>query len=399
MSAVPEQPAGLDPRRTLLACLEAGLEAVDARRCVREQLAAEPPGGEWFAVAIGKAAGTMLLGALDALGDRVHGGIVVTLPGHWPPEIARHGRVRVLESAHPVPDERSLVAGEALLERVASLPGEAQLLYLISGGASSLAEALVPGVTLAELQDLNRRALASGLGIAEVNARRRTLSRIKGGGLAAAAGGRRSLALMLSDVPGNDPALIGSGLLHAPGPARAASMPPVPFRIVADIGRACRAAAACATARGLHARIARRRFAGAAARLGTRFATALGTAGHGTVLVWGGESTVELPAQPGRGGRNQHLALSAAIALEGRGDVALLAAGTDGIDGATDDAGGLVDGGTCGRGEIEGLDPRECLANADSGRFLAAAGDLVCTGPTFTNVGDLVLGIRAVPAA
>jgi hydroxypyruvate reductase len=398
LSAVPELPAALDRRRMLLECLQAGLEAVDARRCVSAQLSAEPAAGEWYVVSIGKAAGSMLQGALDVLGDRVPGGIVVTMQGHWPQEVAGRGNVRVLEAAHPVPDERSLEAGEAVLDFVARLPKEAQVLFLISGGASSLVEALVPGVTLAELQQLNRRALASGLGIAEVNVRRRTVSRIKGGGLAAATGGRRSMALMVSDVPGNDPAVIGSGLLHAPDSGRTAEMQPVPYRIVADIHGACRAAGACATTHGLRARIARRRFTGSATLLGRRFAKALGAADDGTLLVWGGESTVRLPARPGRGGRNQHLALSAAIALAGRDDAALLAAGTDGIDGVTDDAGGLVDGDTCARGALEGLDPRECLNRADSGRFLDASGDLVCTGATLTNVGDLVLGIRAAPA-
>ena len=103
--------------------------------------------------------------------------------------------------------------------------------------------------------------------------------------------------------------------------------------------------------------------------------------------------------RPGCGGRNQHLALSAAIALAGRDDALLLAAATDGVDGVTRDAGGLVDGGSCERGAIEGLDARDCLLRADSGRFLAATGDLVCTGPTLTNVGDLVLGLRATGGA
>jgi hydroxypyruvate reductase len=112
----------------------------------------------------------------------------------------------------------------------------------------------------------------------------------------------------------------------------------------------------------------------------------------GTVCVWGGESTVALPSQPGRGGRNQHLALAAAIELAGSEAISLLAAGTDGIDGASDDAGAVVDGATCGRGSEAGLDAREHLLQADSGTFLEECGDLLHTGPTGTNVGDLVIG-------
>lgn len=397
--AGPERRRGLDPRRLLLECLQAGLAAVDARLCVRRQLAAERLAGEWHVVAIGKAAGSMLEGVLDVLSDRASAGIVVTLPGYWPPAIGRCGRFRVLESAHPVPDARSLAAGEAVEAFVAGMPKEAQLLFLISGGASSLVEALVPGVGLAALQRLNFDALASGDGIEAVNARRRALSRLKGGGLAAIAGPRRALALMISDVPGNDPAIIGSGLLHAARPRRGVQVPQVPYRIVADVRQACRAASACAEMRGYCARVARSSFGGAADVLGRRFARAAGTSAPGTLLVWGGESTVRLPARPGCGGRNQHLALSAAIALAGRDDAWLLAAATDGVDGVTRDAGGLVDGGTCERGAIEGLDARDCLVRADSGRFLAAAGDLLCTGPTLTNVGDLVLGLRVTGIA
>jgi hydroxypyruvate reductase len=146
--------------------------------------------------------------------------------------------------------------------------------------------------------------------------------------------------------------------------------------------------------RGLRARLGRRRFSGRAEVLGRRFARTLLQAEAGTLLAWGGESTVRLPASPGRGGRNQHLALSAAAVLAGHDSAWLLSAGTDGVDGDSCDAGALVDGGTCARGLDAGLDARDCLEQADSGRFLDASGDLVHTGPTLTNVGDLVLGLR-----
>jgi glycerate 2-kinase len=146
----------------------------------------------------------------------------------------------------------------------------------------------------------------------------------------------------------------------------------------------------------LKASVARARLDGDAAELGVRLVESLARRPAGIVQVRGGESTVRLPAQPGRGGRNQHLALAAALELERRGlhSVSLLAAGTDGIDGASRDAGALVDDETCQRGRDAGGDPAVSLARADSGTFLEAAGDLLHTGPTLTNVGDLVLGLR-----
>ena len=149
-------------------------------------------------------------------------------------------------------------------------------------------------------------------------------------------------------------------------------------------------------AQGLQARVARRRYAGDAAQLGQRFARELARLPAGIVLVRCGESTVRLPPAPGRGGRNQHLALAAAIELEHRGvaGACLLVAGTDGIDGASPDAGAVVDAGTCVRARDGGFDPRVSLAQADSGSLLEASGDLLHTGATLTNVGDLVLALN-----
>lgn len=387
---------------------------------MRRELHARPLRGEWHVVAIGKAAGAMTLGALDSLGARVVGGLVVTKPGHVPSALDSHGALRILESAHPQPDERSLAAGAAALEFVTALRDVDNVLYLISGGASSLVEHLVPGVGLDDLQRVNAWALAGGSPIGEVNAVRRALSLIKGGGLAVASGRRAALALMISDVPRDDPAVIGSGLLRGPpGPdALPGRLPPdiarileragrgaapkasvdVPARIIASVRSACRAAAARACDLGLAVRPARARFSGDAARLGARFARTVLDGPAQTLHIWGGESTMTLPPEPGYGGRNQHLALSAATVLAGRGDAVVLAAGTDGIDGVTADAGAIVDAGTVGRGSDGGFDLGGCLARADSGRFLEAAGDLLHTGPTLTNVGDIVLGLRGCRA-
>jgi hydroxypyruvate reductase len=385
---------------------------------VRESLRRRPLDGAWHVVAIGKAAAAMTQGATDALGPRVAGGRVVVPPEHVPADFAPSlHHVAVITASHPLPDERSLAAGEALADYVSSLPGDAALLFLVSGGASSLVEWLRPGVSLAELQTLNGWALAAGVPIAQINALRRRLSRLKGGGLATLAGRRRTLALMVSDVPHDDPRVIGSGLLHAsatstpaavaPLPADlrtvlaraadppAAAVPRVPVRIVATLQMARDAAAAAARAQGVAVRVSPRRLSGEAADLGHRLASRLCRLPPCTLQVWGGESTVTLPARPGRGGRNQHLALSAAIELERRraAQAVLLAAGTDGIDGATTDAGAAVDAATCRRGRDGGFDPHVSLSAADSGSFLEASGDLLHTGATLTNVGDLVLGL------
>lgn len=359
----------------------------------------------------------MTAGAIEALGEQAVQALVVTAAGAASAiDVLQNARVRVIESGHPRPDTRSLMAGLAVVEFVERLPRNARLLWLISGGASSLVEVLSPGITLAELQHVNRWLLGSGLDISSINAVRRRLSRLKGGGLAELAAPRPGLALMISDVPGDDPAVIGSGLLHrsrggnalpgplpaevadvlarCPEPERAAAAP-VATRIVAS-NRHARAAARH-RARGcgrLRVRAGRGEFAGDATTLGRSFARRIAAAAPGTVWIWGGESTVILPANPGRGGRNQQLALAAALALARKQGVTLLAAGTDGIDGASDDAGAIVDDSTCARGAEAGLDAPEHLLRADSGRFLEACGDLLHTGPTGTNVGDLVLGVR-----
>jgi hydroxypyruvate reductase len=200
-------------------------------------------------------------------------------------------------------------------------------------------------------------------------------------------GAREALALFLSDVPGDDPAVIGSGLLAAvPGDQ-------VERRIVGSVGHALRAVAAAATAAVPRVEVSAERLVGEAALQGEKIARWLQAAAPGLYL-WGGETTVTLPAQPGRGGRNQHLALAAARQLAGDARCLLLAGGTDGVDGQSSDAGALVDGGTWQRAQDGGCDAHAALAGADSGTALEAAGDLVHTGPTGTNVGDIVMGLK-----
>jgi len=271
------------------------------------------------------------------------------------------------------------------------LPAHAQPLFLISGGASSLVEVLEDGVTFADLAKINSQGMAEGVAIGELNARRARVSRIKGGRLAARLHGRQARALFISDVPGDDPSVIGSGLM---GPAPGGDN--VQRTIVASVHAAVDAVRGAAQGWGLRVGAPGRVFDGDAVRLAIRFAHELQLS-QAQVCVWGGESTLELPANPGRGGRNQHLALAAARLMTGQPNLALLAAGTDGTDGPTEDAGGVVDGETVARISLGGLDADRCLVRADSNAALAASGDLVHTGPTGTNVGDLVIGLNLSP--
>lgn len=400
-------------RRRLLEIFHAGLEAADGRAAVASALATEPRPRRVDLIAVGKCAPVMTRGAMDVWGETLRAGILVAPRGALDTTGAPDGRISVFEASHPVPDASSLEAGRALTDFLAASPGDAFLLFLLSGGASSLVERPVAGVDLAALRQANEWLLRSGLDIAAVNAVRRRLSRIKGGGLARLAAGREALALCVSDVEGDSPADIGSGLLCVPAAGTLPPMPewlremtvaapvpaPVPavrHRVVASLRTALAGCRRQAEVLGLAVRVVPDYLAGDARGVAGRVAAELDRVGEGVCLM-GGETTVCLPPRPGRGGRNQHLALAVALQIEGRADLAVLCAGTDGRDGPTEDAGALVDGGTILRGRDAGLDPRRCLDAADSGSFLEAAGDLVYTGHTGTNVNDLVIGWKRAP--
>lgn len=370
--------------------------------------------------ACGKAAAAMTLGALQE--RDVERGLIITKHGHLDAALDDFPHLACLESDHPVPGTASLRAGRQLLEFLAQAPADASFLALISGGASSLVEVLAPGLDLDALGRLTECLLHEGLAIDEMNAVRRSVSCIKGGRLAHYLDGRTACALMISDVPGNDPGVIGSGPLTpmredrlpealsdtARGILERATGMPVPgpdaFRhlqthIVATLEDAKEAAARHAAAQGLAAHLHPEFLDGDAAGVGRELAAWLQTPAAACGLhVWGGETTVRLPDRPGRGGRNQQLALAAACALAGASGIHLLACGTDGTDGPTDDAGGLVDGMTLARGQALQLDAEDFLARADAGAYLAATDALVTTGPTGTNVMDLALALKTEAA-
>lgn len=402
-------------RQDLLAIFQAALNRVEGRRCVRESL--KDSQNPVSLIALGKAAQSMAEGALDALGDRVLDGLVVSKAGHLDEARLSAAGLTCLEGAHPVPDERSLRAGQALVEFIQSRPKERHLLFLISGGTSGLVELLHAGIDLPMLQRVNQWLLGSGLPIDAMNRVRKSLSRIKGGGLIPFLQERPAQVLLISDVPGDDPGIVGSGLLVAdrsptddlkdlalPDWLRA-MLPPVSadaaagasnvqVRIVASLADAREAAADKGRELGYPVSLNRAHLGGDVNIVGQRLAYELGDAWPG-LYIWGGEPTVRLPEQPGQGGRNQHLALLVASQIAGRRDVCFLSAGTDGGDGPGEDAGALVDGGTVSRGSrVLGVTPQVCLEKADSGRFLAASGDLIQTGPTGTNVMDLMIGLK-----
>ena len=403
------------PRQSLLEIFSAALAAVNGRERVRAALSLRPLPAPVHLIAVGKAAASMALGAHDALGGAIHGGLVITKRGYgeplpWP----------VIESSHPLPDAASLAAGTALLAYIDGIPGSVHVLVLLSGGASALAEALPGGMRLEDLQTLNEWLLASGHDIGVMNRLRKRLSLLKGGRLAQRLAPRNVTCLAISDVPGDDPRLIGSGplvadevddsistlrtapadvqaLLRHAHPLPAASDPcfaQVRFEIVARLADAKRAAAEAARRHGFNAIVDPKFIDGDALAGGARLARVLLDATPGDLYVWGGETTVRLPLHPGRGGRNQAMALSGARVLAGRDGAWLLCAGTDGTDGPTADAGALVDGGSIARGEEAGLDAQVSQDRADAGSFLEASGDLIQTGPTGTNVTDLILGLR-----
>lgn len=404
-----------DHRKNLLKIFQSALAAVNGRVCVRERLKERPLPGKVYMIAVGKAACAMAQGAQDVMGNHIADALIITKKGHaeslpWP----------VLEAGHPLVDESSLEAGRQLLAFANRIPSDASVIVLISGGASALVEALPPQISLDQFQKINRWILGSGLDINDYNRIRRRLSRLKGGRLAKLLEPRRVLCLVVSDVPGNDLRAIGSGPLVADEDMRRPltlrglpdfitealkHMPPAPApddacfqnvkrEIVATLDNAKSAAVEAAKDLGYQAMLETGFVSGDALEAGARLAKKLLRSESGTVHVWGGETTIQLPESPGRGGRNQSLALAAAMMLQGHEDTWFLSAGTDGTDGPTDDAGALVDGGTIARGKSAGHNAEQALARADAGTFLEASGDLLQIGPTGTNVMDIMLGLK-----
>lgn len=378
----------------------------------------------------GKAALAMARQAASAIGSRLTGGVIV-VPHGGSGEVAEGVLVR--SGAHPLPDGAGVAATARLLSAVEGATHETLVLCVLSGGASALLSAPAAGLLLADKQTVTERLLAAGADITALNLIRKHCSRIKGGGLARAAASTAGVwTLVLSDVVGDDLATIASGptvpdpstfaealaalnrwLPDAAAPAAirthlergAGGRVPDTLKpghsafartqtlVVGGNGAAVEAAAAAARARGYQTEVVAEPFVGDAATVGRRLANRLlRAAGDRPIaLIAGGETTVRAVVG-GRGGRNQHLALAASVMLRDQPAV-LLAAGTDGIDGPTDAAGGCVDGYTVARAATHGFDAAWALAATDSHTVLRETGDLLPGGATGTNVADVVVAL------
>jgi glycerate 2-kinase len=420
-------------RDALRRMFEAAVRSADPRTVLARHLPEPPPsGGRVLVLGAGKSAAAMAAAVEAAWPGQDLSGLVVTRYGHAAPT----RRIEVVEASHPVPD----AAGEAAARRIldlarGGLTERDLVLFLVSGGGSALLALPAPGLTLADKQAVNRALLRSGATIHQMNCVRRHLSAIKGGRLAAAAHPARVVTLAISDVPGDDPAVIASGptvpdpnsfadaralLSHyriAPPAAVAAHLArgeeetPKPgdprlaggdYRMIATPLMALEAMAAAARAMGLAPLILGDALEGEAREVGTVLAgIARSVRAHGhplaapAVLLSGGETTVTIRSgdgEPGRGGRNTECLLGLAVALAGDPGIWALAGDTDGVDGTEDAAGAVVAPDTLARAAAAGLDARAVLAAHDSYGVFSALGDLVRTGPTLTNVND----VRAV---
>lgn len=373
-------------------------------------------------VACGKAAAGMAQAAAATLGDAWARGLVVVPHGSGLRTLAR---TEIIEAGHPLPDKGSLLAGRAAERLLDGLRAQDYLLALVSGGGSAMLELPRKGLSLADLRATQALLLRSGAPIEDINVVRRGLSLIKGGGLARFASPARSLGLILSDVVGDRLTAIASGptvLAPAPRPdaalrvlrryklearvpaavltaLRSAAAPPRPVprpfnRIIASNRTALAAAADEAERLGFQVRVVTRRMVGEARRVGSDLARrARRPVRRPTALLLGGETTVVVRGD-GRGGRNQELALSAALALEPAPAFALMALATDGVDGPTDAAGAIVTGGTASRLRAAGVDPAAALEANDSYPALDKIGALIRTGATGTNVNDVVVLLK-----
>lgn len=314
---------------------------------------------------------------------RLRRGALVVLPRGYP--AAGLSSLEVLFSSHPEPDASSLRAARRALDFFAGFGPEDVILCLISGGTSSLLAMPRPGLTLAAKRRAVRRLMRAGASIVEINRLRKSLSAIKGGKL-----GRRTSArlvtLVLSDVPGDRPALVGSGPTVRGG-RRDVTL------VVGSNRMGLEAAAREARRLGLWPRFSRKRLSGEAREEGRRFARSAWKLEPGEVLLAGGETTVTL-GRHGRGGRNLEFTLGAALVLEGARGVTVLAAGSDGIDGSSRAAGAFADGETLARSRRRGLDASRALARHDTEAFFERLGLLLVTGPTGTNVTDWALAVR-----
>jgi glycerate 2-kinase len=405
----------------LTSMFDAAIEAADPLASLKAHLP-EKPKGRTVVIGAGKGAAQMAA-AFEQLWDGPLSGVIVTRYGYAAP--CQH--VKVLEASHPVPDEAGLAASAALFETVRDLSADDLVVALVCGGGSSLLPSPPEGLTLADEQALNEALLASGAPIGAMNAIRKHCSTIKGGRLAKAAYPARVVSLVVSDVPGDDPAQVASGptvpddvtleealalvenlRIELPEAikthlAKESARAPDPsdeafarneVTVVASAGISLDAAAGVGRNAGYSVAILSDAIEGEARDIGLMHAAIARQVAEKNapfqkpaIILSGGETTVTLRAK-GRGGRNTEFLLSFANAIEGAQGISALAADTDGIDGSEDNAGAFADGQSAARIRKGGVDPKAALSGNDAWGAFEAAGDLFVPGPTGTNVND-----------
>jgi hydroxypyruvate reductase len=415
-------------RELLLGSFQAALRAADPLHIVPHHLP-KPPRGRTVVVGAGKAAASMA-SAVEShwpAGEPLEG-VVVTRYGHGLPT----KRIEVIEASHPVPDDAGEKAAARILELAAGLSPDDLLLVLVSGGGSALLSLPADGISMADLKAVTRELLACGAPIEDINTVRKHLSRIQGGRLAASTQARVA-ALIISDVTGDDPTHIASGpcapdpttfadaisvlqrygvsvpaavqarlrdgaahrIAETPKPGDAAFGARVDNLVIATAHASLQAAADFVRSKGVTPLVLGDSVTGEASEVAKAYAAlAREVKHHGqparapVALISGGETTVTVKGNHGRGGRNSEFLLSLAIALDGQAGTWALACDTDGIDGSEDNAGAWLGPDTIRRARAMGLDPRAMLARNDGYGFFCALDSLVVTGPTRTNVND-----------
>jgi glycerate 2-kinase len=407
-----------DQRAFLRSLFNAAVAAALPEKVVPAHLP-KPPKGRTIVIGAGKASAAMAK-AVETHWDGDLSGLVVTRYGHG----VACGQIEIIEAAHPVPDAAGEAAACRILELAAGATADDLVLCLISGGGSSLLALPATGLTLADKQAVNRALLESGAAIGEMNIVRKHLSAIKGGRLAAAAYPAQVAALLISDVPGDDAAIIASGPT-VPDPSTFADAraiiekygltPPEAVRahlaagedetpkagdtrlstarsvMIASPQASLEAAAAVARAAGVTPIILGDAIEGEAREIGREMAAralAERPVGAPVVFISGGETTVTVTAKGGRGGRNGEFIAGLAVALAGAPNIHALAADTDGIDGSEENAGAIITPDTLARAHAAGHDLTAALSRNDTWPVFSALGDLVMTGPTLTNVND-----------
>ncbi|MER8971351.1 MULTISPECIES: glycerate kinase [unclassified Mesorhizobium] len=412
----------LDPKSFLISIFNAAVAAADPQRTIKDHSPARPK-GRTIVIGAGKGSAQMAA-AFEKVWDGPIEGLVVTRYGYG----AACRRIEIIEAAHPVPDAAGLEASRRLLEKVQGLTADDLVVALISGGGSALLPSPAEGLTLADEIAVNEALLASGAPIAAMNTIRKHVSAIKGGRLAAAAYPAKVVSLVVSDIPGDNPALVASGptvpdsgsredalasiaaydmklpasvMAHINSPAADAPRVDDPrfsrneVHLIASAGVSLEAAAAEARYQGIEAVILSdsiegeaREVGGVHAAIAREVATRNRPFAKPVLILSGGETTVTLRAK-GKGGRNSEFLLAFAIGISGMAGVHALAADTDGIDGSEDNAGAFADGSTVSRMHKAGVDAKAMLAGNNAWTAFNAVDDLFVPGPTGTNVNDL----------